>query len=552
MLKRLTLAILFGVGIYTLAFSTNFWEFRSHVGEVFNSPLEKEFFEEYRKTGRIKDLDTWLIMASGVYEQSKISFYRNQIDKLVLEVSNELKRKEISKYDTAKLIFDFLHQKVFKLYVERSTDIDQLLDTGHYNCVNSTALYNIILKKFGFEPKVIQLPDHIFSVFYIGTYKVEVETTARKGFDVVRNPEAVKELREKTSYVYVPEGRGTRIEIGDEGLIASVYANQVLNYKDTGNFTEILKSSIKALMLEPNLFLAYTNLRSAYIGLFTKLANEKKYQTSIQLAEESLKVFPKDKEIEEFIGGAYYNYVLTLIEEGNFEKSIEVIVAVSNERPRFYSNVLELIDYFVARWGRDEIANGNYENVLKVIEVGAKFDRKRAYSAGINLLVEVSRVFVNRREYNKPVLYHKWFVKMFPEGKEGKQNLGYYYNLWGIELMNAGDLVGAVKVFEESIADLPDDNILKQNCSIAYAKLSQTSFEKKDFENSVTFINRAIELFPTKQLDTIRKHIYIGWAKHLAFSEEDFKKAKEVCLRGLDIYPNEVELKRIYEYVSKK
>ncbi|MEN2998456.1 MAG: hypothetical protein ABDH28_05420, partial [Brevinematia bacterium] len=290
--KKLTLSSLTTLLLLFQAFPIDFWQFNPSIGDIFGNETERKFFEEYRVTRKIQDLDTWLILASGVYDQNKILYYKQLIDKLVTNISNSLKSQKLSKYDTAKFIFDYLHQNVFRSYLEKSTDLDQLFDTGYYNCVNSTALYNIILKKFGFDPRVVQLPDHIFSVFYLDGYKVEVETTAKKGFDVVRNPEAIKELREKTSYIYVPEGKGKRAEVKEEGLIASMYANQVLNYKDSSNYIEILKSSIKALLLEGDLFLAYTNLRSAYVGLFVEYANKNDYSLAIKLAEECLTIFP--------------------------------------------------------------------------------------------------------------------------------------------------------------------------------------------------------------------------------------------------------------------
>ncbi len=550
-MKKWIFSILFLL-LTKYVFTVDFWEFKTLVGSVFNSDLEKKFFEDYRKLGKISDIDTWLLMASGVYDNEKIKYYRNFIDKLVSDISNSLVGQKISRYDLAKYIFDYLHKNIFRDYLEKSTDLDQLIDSGYYNCVNSTAMYNLLLKRFGYEPKVIQLPDHIFSVLYFDGYKIEIETTARKGFDVVRNPEAIKELKSRTSYVYVPEGKGSRVEIGDNGLIASMYANQVLNYKDISNYTEILKCSIKALILETNLFLAYTNLRSAYIGLFTKEVKVGNYQFAINLAEESLKIFPNDREIKDFLKISYYNYVLDLINLGEFSKSAQIILFLKDEKFEYFNSVKELIGYLVYKWGKDKISKGDYEGIFYVIDFGYKIDKYGTYSAGVNLLIDLSKVFLAKKDYKKVIFYNKLFLSKFPEGSEAKRNLGYYYNLWGLELMNSGLLEDSIKVFEEGIKDLPDDNVIKQNCSISYAKLSQLYFEKKDFESSMIFINRAIELNNSKQLNEIRRNIFVAWAKYLAFSEENFSKAKEVCQNGLKIYPNDVEIKLVYDYVIKK
>ncbi|MCX8029001.1 MAG: hypothetical protein N2712_03295 [Brevinematales bacterium] len=550
-MRKFTIILLLVFSI-NLVFAVDFWQFRTSVGSIYNTDLERKMFEEYIKTKRIGDIETWLILASGTYDPNRILYYKSLIDKMSSEISNSVKDKRVSRYDLAKLIFDYLHQNVFKSYLERSTDLDQLFDTGYYNCVNSTAIYNILLKRFGFDPKVVQLPDHIFSVIYLDNYKIEIETTARKGFDVVRNPEAIKELRERTSYVYIPEGKGFRVEIGDEGLIASMYANQVLNYKDTGNYTEILKASIKALILETNLFLAYTNLRSSYIGIFTDYVKKKDYENAILFAEESLQIFKNDREIKELLSSFYYNLVLTQIETKDFPKAIKTAYYIKTNKTEYYSSVAELTDYLVINWAKAEIQKGNYDKVFNIFSISSNIDRKRTYNAGVNALIEISKILANMKEYDKVIQYHKEFLKMFPEGKEAEQNLGYYYNLWGVDLMNISKLEEAVIVFEDGMKSLPKDNILRQNASIAYARLAQIHFDKKDFENSLKSIERSIELNNSKQLDNIRRNIYIGWARHIAFSEENFRKAKEITSKGLEYYPNDPELKRIYDYVSKK
>lgn len=541
---------LFLFSVYS--FSVDFWNFRSSIGELFKSDLEKNYFYEYKITKKISDFDVWLLMASGVYSLEDIKLYKSRIDLIYSDISNKISGRKISKYDLAKFIFDYLHQNVLKDYVEKSTDLDALFDTGYYNCVNSTAIYNILLKRFGFEPKAIQLSDHIFTAIYLDDYLIEVETTARKGFDVVRNPDALKELKERTLYVYVPAGKGKRTEVGDEGVIATVYANQVLIFKDVKRYDEIIKSSIKALMLEPNLSIAYTNLRSAYIGIFSQYADKGDWANAVFLAKEALSIFESDLEIDKFVGDAYYNYILTLINQGKFKDAAEKLTYVKSNDSRYYQEVKTLLDYLLFNWGKSEINKGNYQIVFDVVNFGLSFDKDLTYRAGVNLLVELSKIFTSRDDYESVINFHKKFLEVFPKGNEVKQNLGYFYNVWGVEFMNKGQLDKSAQVFEMALKDLPDDVVLKQNASIVYAKLAQGSFLSKDYQSAVSFINRAIMLNPSKQLFELRKNIYIDWARFVAFSEEDYKRAKKVCEEGLSLYPDDENLSKIYKYVLGK
>ncbi|MGC8964179.1 MAG: hypothetical protein ACP5KI_02270 [Brevinematia bacterium] len=528
------------------------WNFKFSVGEIFKTDLERKFFYEYKSKGEIPDFEVWLLMASGVYSPEDIKLYKSKIDSISSDISNKISGKKISRYDLAKFIFEYLHQNILKEYLEKATDLDALFDTGYYNCVNSTAIYNILLERFGFKPKAIQLPDHIFTIIYLDDYPIEVETTARKGFDVVRNPDAIKELKDRTPYIYVPSSKGKRVEVDDEGVIATMYVNQVLVFKDIKRYDEILKSSAKGLILEPNLSIAYTNLRSAYIGIFSDYADKDDWGNAILFAKEALSIFENDKEIDNFIGSAYYNYILTLINKGNFKDAIEKFNYVKDKDTRYYGEIKSLLDYLLFNWGKSEISKGNYQIIFDVVNFGLKFDRNLTYKAGVNLLLDLSKVFSSRDDYESIINFHKKFIEIFPEGNEVKQNLGYFYNVWGVELMNKGQLDKSAQVFENALTDLPNDEVLKQNASIVYAKLTQISFSKRDYEKAIYFINRAIELNSSKQLTEIRKNIYIDWVKFLTFSEENYTKAKKVCEEALSFYPEDENLNKIYKYVLNK
>jgi len=532
-------------------YSVDFWNFKPFVGSVFNSPLEEKLFYEYKSTGKINDLTTFVIVASAV-PQDKIDYYRTLINNFAVNIVNEAKDKKFSKYDIAKYSFNYLHNNLFKGYKADATRISDVFDTGYYNCASSTAIYNIVLYKFGLQPKVIILPDHIFSIFYIDSYKVEVETTTKYGFDVVRNPKGIEDLLKLTSFSYVPEGKDKRIEAGDEGLVSVLYANQVLLYKDVGNYEEILKASIKSLMLMPNLNVAYTNLRSAYIGLINKYNDLKDFDTMVKVGKEALIIFPSDKDLKDSTEVAYYNSVFMKINRGDFPGAFERIMYIKDNDPTYYDKVKELAGILVQQWGISEIEKGNYEGVFSVINKGLMIDTNKTYYASVNLSYETSKRLISNGKYDLAVMFHKKLLEIFPTGNELINNLGYIYNAWGISLMNDGKLENSANIFENALKDLPNDTALKQNASLVYAKLAVKMFEMKQHNIAISNISRAYELNPSQNLNDIRLKIYIDWVRFLTFTDENFVSAKKVCDDALKLYPNDVDLIKLHKYISDK
>jgi tetratricopeptide (TPR) repeat protein len=551
MLKRIVLKVIFVLVLFRFVYSVDFWSFKPFVGSVFNGPLEEKLFYEYKNTGKISDLASFVILASGVQE-NKVGYYKNIINNVALDISNGLKDKKLSRYDTAKYVFDYLHKNVFKSYKLDAVRISDVLDRGDYNCASSTGVYNVFLYSFGFQPKVIILPDHVFTVFYIDSYKVEVETTTKYGFDVVRNPEGLKEFARLTSFSYVPEGKGKRIESGDEGLISVLYADQVLIYKDIKNYEEILKASIKALMLMPNLNVAYTNLRSAYIGLLGEYNDLRDFDTMVKIAKEALTIFPNDSDIEDSIEVAYYNSVFLRISQGDFPGAFQRIVYIKNNDSTYYDKVKDLVGLLIQQWGVSYISKEDYEGVFNVINKGLMIDTNKTYYASVNLSYEATKKLLANSKYDLAVMFHKKLIEIFPTGKELINNLGYVYNVWGVSLMNDGNLEDASFVFDRALKDLPNDSSLKQNASIVYAKLAVRMFEKKQYDIAISNISRAYELNPSRNLDDVRLKIYIEWVRFLALTEENFVLAKKVCDEALKIYPKDFELLKLHNYIVNK
>ncbi len=94
----------------------------------------------------------------------------------------------LDEYNRAEFLLGYLHDRLFKTSAAGSgagynVGIRETFDTGLFNCYKSALIYNGLLEYFGYRAGYVQVPNHIYSVVYVGGLPVEAETTSRYGFD---------------------------------------------------------------------------------------------------------------------------------------------------------------------------------------------------------------------------------------------------------------------------------------------------------------------------------------------------------------------------------
>ena len=65
---------------------------------------------------------------------------------------------------TARVIFDFMHHAILVGgYHADSTDLAQTIDTGRFNCVSATVLFNCLAERFGLSARGLAYPGHVMT-----------------------------------------------------------------------------------------------------------------------------------------------------------------------------------------------------------------------------------------------------------------------------------------------------------------------------------------------------------------------------------------------------
>jgi tetratricopeptide (TPR) repeat protein len=126
-------------------------------------------------------------------EPASWAAYEASLRKLIGEIDRSLGTQ--SPYRTARKIHKILHQSFLRRYEAAADGLDAILDRGEYNCLSSSLLYGIVARAFGLEPRVVEVPRHVYVRLKLGSRVVDVETTSRLGFDFRQRPEPEDQAR---------------------------------------------------------------------------------------------------------------------------------------------------------------------------------------------------------------------------------------------------------------------------------------------------------------------------------------------------------------------
>ena len=124
-----------------------------------------------------------VLRASGVADGEPRRIYEVAFQTLLEDVSREVGPVR-SSYRRARKLHDLLHQRVFRRYESTADGLDSILGRGEYNCLSASLLYGLLGRALGLEVQVVEIPRHVYVRFFIDQRRVEVESTARHGFDL--------------------------------------------------------------------------------------------------------------------------------------------------------------------------------------------------------------------------------------------------------------------------------------------------------------------------------------------------------------------------------
>jgi hypothetical protein len=241
-----------------------------------------------------------------------------------------------NKEEWTKLIFETLHSELLTgVYDIEDTNPAVSFETGNYNCVSATVLFNSLAKKSGLKVYGLEMSGHVLSRAKYGDYFADVETTCPNWFSLKSARErqlatqskvggattqtVAKPLTAGRTGELDPISRKTR-EITDVQLVAAIYYNQGYDHWQANRLPEAVVATAKALLLDPENENAWGNLIGAINNIALGFSMEqKRHDIAAGLLDQIELIDPGFKDLKSNQYHVYSPWVRELVSAGQIE-----------------------------------------------------------------------------------------------------------------------------------------------------------------------------------------------------------------------------------------
>ncbi len=201
----------------------------------------------------------------------------------------------------AAVVHALLHEEILTgAYDLGCSRVSQAMDTGRYNCVSATILFNALAAEVGLETSGGESPAHVVSIVRTLGAPLHVETTCPRWFELRGSEAAHVDESLRDSHTRLGETRPRAVSAQGNGppprpatpsyrtletpqLAALVYYNVAVDLAEQRRFAQAIAANYKALRLDPSAGNARTNLLAAINNWALDLAQRDQFAEAIEL-----------------------------------------------------------------------------------------------------------------------------------------------------------------------------------------------------------------------------------------------------------------------------
>lgn len=313
------------------------------------------------------------LIVEGINDLSKVRQYEKRLDGIAHSLQEKAKQnaKLQNSEELTRFLFENLHREVLTGdYGIDNTNPARALDSGNFNCVSATVLFNTLAQRSGLDVCGLEMSGHVLSRAKYGSKIVDLETTCPNWYSLKNNSEKQREVRSKIAGGSDPnsapralrEGSRTTVakplvqdrlssrkqgespvqpsvnantdpgdslarlskelrEISDVQLVATVYYNQGYDYWQNEQFSEAVVANAKALHLDPQNATAWGNLIGAINNLALGFADSqhRQYDLAAGLLDQIVLLDPGFESLQANQLCVYYMWIKALGQEGRID-----------------------------------------------------------------------------------------------------------------------------------------------------------------------------------------------------------------------------------------
>ncbi len=220
------------------------------------------------------------LVEAGISAEDRPS-YRDKLDEITAQ-ANEVTKNATTPEKKAKKLAKFLHDGPMSAgYVTGQYNLKVLLDTGHYNCVSSALLFELIGRRLGLKVETVNIPRHIFC--RLGNVDIE-PTSGRVYPSSIRGERVEKKRKEKddNSAVY---GDKLFRETTSRSLMSEPSYDEGCDFEHDKKYDRAVISFLKAATIEPGNPLPAVELNKSVKNWFNQTLKDRQFGRAAAIAK---------------------------------------------------------------------------------------------------------------------------------------------------------------------------------------------------------------------------------------------------------------------------
>jgi tetratricopeptide (TPR) repeat protein len=331
-------------------------------------PVEKALFQD-AQDGKWDNFNLFraAMVAEGERDPAKIKSYEIKLDAILQKIKNKNQNNNsASAENLTRELFESLHKEIMtRQYDINCTNLSRVFETGKFNCVSATVLFNVLGEKAGLNVHALEMPGHALSRVRFAGKEMDLETTCPDWFKLENkdalaaattqrvaqseaaapNPVAGNNMGNKnmqdteSASVKLAELSKRSREITPVQLIATIYYNHGVDLLNEKRYAEAAMVNIKALYLDPESETAWGNLMVAINNWALELSSGsatngiKRYDLAAILFDQGCYM---DTGYEKFKTNqlhVYYHWILDLAIKGRIDAAKEVFTYADKRLP---------------------------------------------------------------------------------------------------------------------------------------------------------------------------------------------------------------------------
>lgn len=269
------------------------------------------------------------LVASGVTNRAELRELSSKVDQRMAEWRHaELHREPPPR--RAELLFARMHAELLTGGYRRDcSNLTDLLETGRFNCVSATVLWQCLAESFEIVSTAVESPGHVHAQAVLNGRWVTIETTCPQWFEMQDDPARLQAAR---AHVGGSLSSGDR-ELTAVGLLAAVYYNRGIELLEQRQFAEAVAANAKAVRLDPQSAIAHGNLLAALNNWALHLGAEGNFERATELLGQSRSFAPQHATFAINYVAVHQQWIDRLIAEQRLSEALALARRLERELP---------------------------------------------------------------------------------------------------------------------------------------------------------------------------------------------------------------------------